>query len=119
MTDRGSYPKMITNLPQIDAPLPGVRGWLSQAIDHQVVFFDIEAVGEVPPHSHGEQWGVVVEGEMELTIGDAPPRRCGPGDTYHIPAGVVHGARFLSHFRAIDVFADRDRYRALNSSGAE
>jgi len=31
---------------------------------------------------------------------------------YHIPAGVEHRARFLSHFRAIDVFADVDRYKA-------
>jgi len=29
---------------------------------------DIDPIGEVPPHSHGAQWGVVVEGEMELTI---------------------------------------------------
>jgi quercetin dioxygenase-like cupin family protein len=47
---------------------------------------------------------------MELTI-DGHTKRYGPGDTYHIPAGVVHGARFLSHFRAIDVFADANRYK--------
>jgi quercetin dioxygenase-like cupin family protein len=62
-------------------------------------------------HTHGEQWGIVVEGEMELTIG-GQTRRCGPGDSYHIPAGVEHGAKFLTHFRAIDVFADVDRYKA-------
>jgi len=102
---------MITGLPQADIPLDGVRGWISQASDHQVVFLDIDPIGEVPPHSHGEQWGIVVEGEMELTIG-GETRRCGPGDSYHIPAGVPHGAKFLSHFRAIDVFADANRYQA-------
>ena len=105
------YPEMITGLPQADILLDGVRGWISQASDHQVVFLDIDPIGEVPPHSHGEQWGIVVEGEMELTIG-GETRRCGPGDSYHIPAGVMHGAKFLSHFRAIDVFADADRYQA-------
>ena len=71
---------------------------------------DIEPIGKVAPHSHGEQWGIVVEGEMELTV-DGRTRRCGPGDSYHIPAGAVHSANFLSHFRAIDVFADADRYK--------
>ena len=104
------YPDLITRLPMADVPMAGVRGWLSQAKDHQIVFFDIEPVGEIPPHSHGEQWGIVVEGEMELTIG-GETKRYRPGDSYHIPAGIKHGARFLSHFRAIDVFADADRYR--------
>ena len=100
-----SYPEMITRLPRADLPFEGVRGWVSQAPDHQVVFFDIEPVGEVPPHSHGAQWGIVVEGEMELTIG-GETRRYGPGDSYYIPEGVEHGARFFTRVRAIDVFAD-------------
>ena len=105
-----SFPQFITSLPQVDIKLDGVRAWISQAKDHQVVFFDIDPIGEVPPHSHGEQWGIVVQGEMELTI-EGVTRRCRPGDSYHIPAGAVHGAKFLSHFRAIDVFADADRYK--------
>ncbi len=105
------YPEVITGLTEADVPLEGVRGWLSQGPDHQIVFFEIEPIGEIPPHSHGEQWGIVVEGEMDLTIG-GETKRYGPGDSYHIPAGVVHGAKFLTHFRAIDVFADSDRYKA-------
>ncbi len=108
-TPRAGYPEFITDMPEIDVPMEGVKGWLSQASGHQVVFFEIQPIGEVPMHSHGEQWGVVVEGEMDLTIGDST-RRYGPGDSYHIPAGVEHGATFLSRFRAIDVFADSDRY---------
>ena len=105
------YPEMITGLPRIDVPIEGIRGWLSQAEDHQVVFFDIEPIGEIPPQHHGAQWGIVVEGEMELTIGD-DTRKYGPGDSYSIPAGVVHSARILSRLRAIDVFQDKDRYSA-------
>ncbi len=105
-----AFAKMILQLPQADIPLPGVRAWISQAADHQVVFFDIEPIGEVPPHTHGAQWGIVVDGEMDLTIG-GETRRYGPGDSYHIPAGTVHGAKIISHFRAIDVFADADRYK--------
>ena len=106
-----TFPELITRLPAVDLPIEGVRGWLSQGADHQVVFFDIDPIGAIPPHRHGEQWGVVVQGEMELTMG-GETRRYGPGESYHVPAGVEHSARFLSHFRAIDVFADRDRYRA-------
>jgi quercetin dioxygenase-like cupin family protein len=105
------YPETITNLPMADIPLAGVRAWISQAKNHQIVFFDIDPIGEIPPHSHGEQWGIVVEGEMELTIGGTT-KRYGPGDSYHIPPGVEHGAVFLSHFRAIDFFADTQRYKA-------
>ncbi len=104
------FPDFVTNLPRVAIPMAGVRGWLSQAKDHQIVFLDIEPIGEIPPHSHGEQWGIVVEGEMELTIG-GEARHLKPGDSYHIPAGVVHSAKFLTHFRAIDVFADVDRYK--------
>jgi len=110
MPESGS-PGFVQHLPEVDIPMDGVRGWLSQGADHQIVFFDIEPIGEISPHSHGEQWGIVVEGEMELTI-DGAFRVCRKGDSYYIPAGAVHGAVFRSHFRAIDVFADRGRYRA-------
>ncbi len=106
-----AYPTVITCLPEADVPLDGIRGWLSQGQDHQILFFEIDAGSEVPAHSHGEQWGIVVEGEMELSIA-GETRRYRAGDSYHIPAGTVHQARFLSHFRAIDVFADADRYAA-------
>ena len=103
------YPDMIQVLPEIDVPLEGVRGRLLQSADRQVVFFDIEPIGQVPIHTHGDQWGVVIEGEMDLTIG-GQTRTYGPGDTYFIPAGVEHGATFRTRVRVIDVFADRDRY---------
>ena len=101
----------ITGLPEANIPFNGVKGWISQASDHQVVFLAIEPIGEVAPHSHGEQWGVVVEGEMELTIG-GETQTYRAGDSYHIPAGVTHGATFRTPVRAIDVFAEAERYRA-------
>ncbi len=104
------FAEMITRLPRADISVRGIRGWISQASDHQVVFFDIDPIGELPPHSHGAQWGIVVEGTVELTIG-GELHRYNAGDSYYIPAGVVHSVRFLSHCRVIDVFADRDRYK--------
>jgi quercetin dioxygenase-like cupin family protein len=105
------YPELIRNLPQADIPFPGVKAWIAQGADHQVVFFDIPAGTEVPLHSHGAQWGIAVEGEMELTIGEET-RVYRAGDSYYIPAGVMHGAKVLTRFRAIDFFDVPDRYPA-------
>ncbi len=104
------YPELIQNLPDAEIPIPGVRGKLLQSEQGQVVFFDIPATAKVPPHSHGAQWGVVLEGEMELTIGPET-RTYRKGDSYFIPAGVTHAATFKTRCRVLDLFADKDRYR--------
>ena len=107
----GTFPEFITGWPEVDVPLEGVRGWLLQGKSQQAVFFEIDPIAKVPVHTHGEQWGIVVEGELELTINEQT-RRYRPGDSYHIPGGAPHSARFLSRVRVIDVFADADRYHA-------
>lgn len=104
------YPKMITELPEVDISLKGVKGWLLQGIDKQVVFFDIEPNASIPEHSHGEQWGVVVDGEAELVV-DGVKKICRKGDTYHIPAGGLHSVTFRTRFKTIDFFAEVDRYK--------
>ena len=38
------FPDMITNLPEADIPFKGVRGWVVQGEDQQVVFLDIEPI---------------------------------------------------------------------------
>jgi quercetin dioxygenase-like cupin family protein len=103
------YPPFIRNLPQADVPLAGVVGKMLQGEHGLAVFFEIEQGAEIPPHSHGEQWGVVLDGDMELTIG-GETRRYRPGDSYFIPAGTVHSARFPTRVRVFDLFADRERY---------
>jgi quercetin dioxygenase-like cupin family protein len=105
------YPKIIKNLPEADIDFKGIRGWISQGKDHQIVFFDIELIGEVTKHAHGAQWGIVIEGEMELTIGTTT-KTYKKGDSYHIPDGAVHSAVFKRRTWALDFFADKGRYRA-------
>lgn len=104
------YPEMIRELPEIDIPLKGIRGWLLQSSKKQVVFFDIEPVCKVPAHSHCTQWGLMVEGEMRLNIG-GESKVYRKGDWYFIPDGVVHSANFLTRVNAIDVFDDPGRYK--------
>jgi len=60
---------MIMDLPEANINFKGVKGCISQSEDHQIVFFEIEPIGKVAEHSHNAQWGIVIEGEMELTIG--------------------------------------------------
>jgi quercetin dioxygenase-like cupin family protein len=103
------YPPIIDNLPIADIPVDGVDARLLQSDKGQLVFFDLPAGKEIPPHSHGEQWGCVLDGELELTI-DGNTNIYRKGDTYHIPAGVVHGAKFLTQVKVLDLFADTDRY---------
>ncbi|UCE36459.1 MAG: cupin domain-containing protein [Thermoplasmata archaeon] len=105
------YPKIIKNLPEADIEFKGVRGWLLQGKDQQLVFFDIEPIGEIAEHSHGAQWGMVVEGEMDLTIGGTT-KTYKRGDSYFIPDGTPHSAVFKKRTWALDLFADRDRYKA-------
>jgi len=103
------FPNVITGLPEADIPIAGVRGWIMSSEGRQVIFFDIDPIGTIPEHSHEEQWGIVIEGEVQLTIGGVV-HTFTRGDSYHIPAGVPHSATFVSHFRAIDVFANPNRY---------
>ncbi|MGD8563993.1 MAG: cupin domain-containing protein [Desulfarculaceae bacterium] len=105
------YSDFIRKLPQADLPMDGVTGFLLSAPKGQVVFFEIPAGAQVPPHSHGAQWGIVVEGELELTIG-GNTRTYTPGDSYAIASGEEHLAVCKTDCRVIDVFADPDRYQA-------
>jgi quercetin dioxygenase-like cupin family protein len=105
------YPDMITSLPEADIPVDGVRAWIFQGTDSQIVFFDIDPIGKIPEHTHGEQWGFVIQGEMILTV-DGVSRRVRAGESYHITAHTPHSAEFISHFKAMDIFADPDRYKA-------
>lgn len=105
------FPEMIRGLPEVDMPFRGIKAWLLQGSEQQVVFFDIEAVGEVPPHSHCAQWGIMVEGEMSLTI-DGKSKVYRKGEWYYIPEGKVHSATFLTRVNVIDVFDDPERYKA-------
>lgn len=106
-----AWPDFIRSLPEADLPLETLRGWLSTCQMGQVLFLEVLEDTDVPEHTHGGQWGIVVEGEIWLTQ-DSHQRRTGPGDSYAIEAGVPHGAFLRKGTRLIDVFEDADRYQA-------
>ena len=79
--------------------------------DHGLVMFyetdDLEI--EVPEHTHGDQWGIVLNGRVRILIGDEM-HHCGRGDTYFVPAGVPHTTWVEPGTRGLDIFAEHDRY---------
>ncbi len=109
--DGTAYPDLIRNAPEIDVPIDGVRGWMISDDARQAVFFDIQPGVEVPLHSHCAQWGMVITGEMELTIGD-DIRTYKAGEWYFIPEGTMHAAKVTKRMCVLDVFEAPDRYKA-------
>lgn len=105
------FPSAITTLPEADVPLAGVRAYLSQSTDHQILFMEFEKDVRVASHSHGDQWAVVVAGRIDLVIG-GEPRTFTKGDSYFIPAGVEHSASISAGYADVTFFADRARYHA-------
>jgi len=105
-------PEIITRLPAVDLPFPptAVKTSVLQSDKGQLVFFQILKDVEIPPHSHKGQWGTVLEGQIELTIG-GETRKAGPGSSYYIPAGVVHSGKLPAGSKIIEFFEEPDRYR--------
>ena len=105
------FPEIITNLPKADIPLEGLHSYLLQGQSQQLLFMSFENDAEVPEHSHEAQWGVVLEGETELTIG-GKQHTLSKGDTYFIPKDVKHSAKIKKGYKDLTLFNQKDRYKA-------
>jgi quercetin dioxygenase-like cupin family protein len=105
------FPEIITTLPEVDIPVAGLRSHLLQGENQQIVFMSFEEDVEIPEHVHGAQWGVVLDGQGELTI-DGHTRTLGRGDTYFIGKGVKHSATAKKGYKDLTLFDQKDRYRA-------
>ena len=103
------FPDFIARLPEADVPFPDVKIRLLQGENAQAAFTDNATKGEAEEHSHCAQWGIVVEGQMELTI-NGITKIYRKGDYYYIPDGALHSGKFNTRVRTIDVFAEPDRY---------
>lgn len=105
------YPDFIADFPGIAVPFPEevVETSAVKSQDGLVAFFTFLQDTVLPPHAHGAQWGTVIEGEIEFTIG-GETKVYRPGDSYTIPAGVEHGAMIKAGTCVFDVFEEADRY---------
>ena len=104
------FPDIINSHPQADIPVDGLQSRLIQAGDQQIIFMEFDEDFEIPDHTHEAQWGVVLEGEMEITIdGEVKPLK--KGDSYFIPKDVVHSARIKKGYKDLTLFDQKDRYQ--------
>lgn len=102
------------DLPKI-APVPGL--FMQSLTGGQLMlnWVTIAPNQVVPRHQHPhEQGGVVLEGALELTIGDET-RMIRPGDAYAIPPNLPHSAKSSDEGCVVlDVFCPpREDYLAL------
>ena len=103
------FPEPIRSLPQADVPLDGIKAYLSQGQDHQIVFWEFTEDVEVPEHSHEAQWGLVMAGKIDLTI-DGVERTYSKGDSVFIPKGLKHSAKVYAGYADVSFFDQKDRY---------
>jgi quercetin dioxygenase-like cupin family protein len=87
---------------------PGVtREVLSEHPDLMVVAFRFMEGGEGALHSHPHVQATYVQsGRFAFTV-DGTDREVGPGDSFVIPGGAVHGCRCLEAGVLIDSFTPR------------
>ena len=105
------YPQVITCLPEAELQVEGAKAWIHQAESSQLVFCQFEAGINLPSHSHAyAQWGIVIEGEMELKIA-GQPKTFRKGDEYLVPPGATHSAKFFLRTRVMDLFSEKSRYK--------
>ena len=105
------FPGAITRLPEADIPLDGIRAYLSQSDSHQIIFMQFDQDVDLPEHAHAAQFGIVLEGKIDLTIGG----RAGTyekGDRYYIPAGVRHSGKIHAGYADITFFDEPHRYKS-------
>lgn len=74
---------------------PGIRSYAILGEKAIVAVMEIATDFEDPGHSHPtEQAGIVLEGEMEMSLGEEI-QRLGAGSIYFVPPGVHHRFRIL------------------------
>ena len=104
------FPYPIQNLPFADIPLKGVTAYLSQSKDHQIIFMQFNEDLELPKHSHESQWGIVLEGRIDLNIG-GDLKSFIKGDRYFIPKGIEHYGKIYAGYADITFFNEAKRYK--------
>jgi quercetin dioxygenase-like cupin family protein len=105
------FPKPILELPKADIPFKGINAYLSQGDNHQILFMEFSEDVELPEHAHEGQWGIVLEGKIDLTISGVKQTFV-KGDRYFIPEGVYHSGKIYAGYADMTYFDQKSRYKA-------
>jgi len=103
-------PDPIKKLPEVDVPFEGIKMYLSQATNHQIVFMEFEKDVDIPEHSHDSQWEIVINGRVDVWI-DGVRHSYKKGDNFFIPAGIKHYAKVQAGYASIAFFNEKERYK--------
>jgi len=104
------FPKPVAGLPEADIPVKGIKAFLSQGPNHQIVFMEFAETVEIPEHAHESQWGIALEGKIDLII-DGVKNTFVRGDRYFIPKNAKHSAKIYAGYAAIEYFDQVNRYQ--------
>lgn len=104
-----TFPPSIMHLPEADIPIKGARAYLSQSDTHQIIFMEFSEDVDLPEHSHAAQFGVVLEGRIDLTI-DGSLKTYEKGERYYIPDSVLHSGKIYAGYTDITFFDEPGRY---------
>lgn len=108
--DLEPFAALIRALPQVENPVVPLNGWLLHGEQAVAMFYELPEGADLQEHVHGAQWGVVLAGRVDFTIGGNTATFVA-GDTYSIDAGVPHSAFMHPGTVGIDVFGDPHPYR--------
>jgi len=113
--DHGDWPEFVDQWPKAQLEFDGLSGQILHGEQAYVIFMSAERDVHVPEHRHGAQWGMVLAGEMELSMcGEVRTFRA--GEAHYIPAGVDHTAVLRAGWKGLYVF-DRRPERTENATG--
>lgn len=98
-----AWPAFVNHWPAAKLEVKGLTGRILKGDHGWIIFMEADRDISMPTHRHGAQWGVVLDGRMELIIGDHS-RIYERGETHFIPAGVDHAATLFAGWRGLYVF---------------
>jgi quercetin dioxygenase-like cupin family protein len=101
------FPESIRRLPK--TTLAGADVYIHDGHGTQVLFLEVPSDRPsvtVPTHTHDVEWGVVVEGEIDMTLGDRLERHRA-GSTHLIPSQLPHSFTFHPGTSSIHYFVER------------
>lgn len=101
------FPPSVHALPKTS--LRGIDVYVHDDGATQILFMELPADRdevEVPTHTHEVEWGIVIEGEIVMTI-DGRTEVHGAGAPHLIPAHVPHSFRFRPGTSSVHYFIER------------
>lgn len=103
-------PEFFDRFPRAETPFDTIDTALFTEGRGTLVFQTFKSVTAIPEHEHDAQWGVVLEGRLDLVI-EGTSLSVGPGESYHIAPHRRHSAIAAAGTQLIDIFADAHRFR--------